>query len=418
MNCCKEIDKYISLYLDDLLEDKVKKDFLKHINECNQCSTKLKEASFVADLCREDEDIELPESFSISLHERLLEVNENKVENKIWTFMRNKRLIASLSTAAVLVVSLLAYNILPHRVSSEATSMANDTLQVQTPTAAKDNSKSSEAISKTLPKDTDDSVSSNGNMSDNTSSNNTGTSSKEAGIQTESMPKTKRKPAAQNNDVTVTLNESVSDAKKNNTQPADQRQDNEATTSSNKELDKKLEIDTSSYTLSSENQANANEYFTNYAELNLKVSSAGIEIEDLRKIMKEFNAIELKPVTISSVAENSIQNSLDDSEALVESPKYIDYYLSLSDYSALENAAKEQFNLDLSMKTDIIKTDNSDKYNSLNTQKVEIDRELAQEDIMVINVDELLTKKAEITKEIEKIASEKEMITVRIFYSP
>ena len=35
-----------------------------------------------------------------------------------------------------------------------------------------------------------------------------------------------------------------------------------------------------------------------------------------------------------------------------------------------------------------------------------------------LSVDELQTKKDEITKEMDKIASEKEMITVRIFYSP
>lgn len=417
MNYCKQIDKYISQYLDELLDDNVKSEFLIHIDECSQCSDKLKEASIVADLCRENEDIQLPENFSSSLHERLVEVSGNKGENEIWTFVHNKRFIASLSTAAVLVVSLLAYGSLPHMGSLESTSMANDSLQVETSSAANSETRSSENKSKILSKDTADSISSNGNMSNNASSNNTdSTSSKEAGIQTE------RKPAAKKPDVTVTFNKSVLTEEESNSQLASKYQDKIVTSSSNEKPEVKQDIDASCYTIKSKNQGDTDKYFSNYAELNLKVSSAGIEIEDLRKIMKEFDAIELKPVTLNSSVENSTQDSIDDStvnaKVSVESPQYVDYYLSLSAYTALENVATEQFKLLLSMKTGIIKTDISDKYNDLNTQIIEIDRQLAVDHKMDLSGDELQTKRGEITKEMDKIASEKEMITVRIFYTP
>ena len=387
MNYCKQIDKYISLYLDELLDDKVKTEFLKHIYECNQCSSKLNEASYVADVCRENQDIQLPDNFSASLHERLLEAGGDKGENKIWTFVHNKRFIASLSTAAVLIVSLLAYNSFPHRGSLDTTSMANDALQVETSSADNSEYGSSENKSAIIPKDKAnstsqsnslaDSSSSNGTMSNNASSNNTvanstsqnntiagSTSSKAAGTRTESMPTAPSKPVAQNPDVTVTFNKSVSNEEENNNQQASKCQDKETASSSNKECEKKQGIDASCYTLNSKNQTDTNQYFLNYAELNLKVSSADMEIEDLREIMKDFNAIELKPVTINSEVENSTQNSTDESKdnstnvvkSSEESPKYVDYYLPLSSYTELENVATKQFNLKLSVKTDIIKT--------------------------------------------------------------
>ena len=51
MNFCEESDSYISLYIDDMLEEKEKEEFLIHIKQCAKCAQKLNEESYFADLC-------------------------------------------------------------------------------------------------------------------------------------------------------------------------------------------------------------------------------------------------------------------------------------------------------------------------------------------------------------------------------
>ena len=121
MNFCKECDEYISLYIDELLDDETKSDFLEHMNNCRHCSAKFEEALYCSELCKEEQDIPLPENFSEALHIRLQQVsessnNKNKQEKLVF-IVKSKRFIASLSTAAVLVISLLAYNLMPSMVT-------------------------------------------------------------------------------------------------------------------------------------------------------------------------------------------------------------------------------------------------------------------------------------------------------------
>ncbi|MHB8062311.1 MAG: anti-sigma factor family protein [Ruminiclostridium sp.] len=409
MNLCKKCDKYISLYLDELLEDKNKIDFLKHLEGCSQCASKLKEALYLADLCKEDQDIQLPENFSSSLHERLMEINTKDSKIKFGIFVYNKKFIASLSTAAILVVSLLAYNLLPHIASSkDSASGANETATAQDEMSSALNgySGSNELKSNIYAgEDTDKSASANdttvGTLSDNSS-------------------------AIEDTDVTLKSNKQLSTNKTKNNVQAKKNQGKAETSPNSSEASKSKEAGATSRVFSEADQTDNNKYkyFSNYTQLNLKVSPQCIEIKALRKFMKEIGAIEIEPVTINSVVGNSTEstvtaqteNSATNSvQASLVSSGYIDYYLPLQLYSTLVNQAAK-YKLELSTKTDIIKNDITDRYNILDTRKNELDKKLSE---ALINGEDTSTFEAErvkLTQEMNKIIAEKGMITIRTFF--
>lgn len=409
MNFCKECDKYISLYLDELLDDKSKVEFLKHIEGCSQCSAKLKEASYVADLCREDQDIELPENFSASLHKRLLETSTKESKSKFVFFMNNKKLIASLSSAAILVVSLLAYNLLPHVGSSkDSTSFANETAQVKASSSENGYSGSSEAKS-------------------STTDNTTVAAKADSNAKTKDVDMTityREGVSSEDADISIKSKKEVSPEQTKNSEQARIYQDKPVASTNDEESKKEQQIDAFCYTLSLENQADNNKYYSNYAQINSQIPPQSIEIEVLRKFMKEIGSIELKPVTINSVVGNSVE-AIDGAQAdtsktsSAQTPQvdsqYIDYYLPLSLYSTLESKAVK-YKLDLSNKTVITKNDITESYKVLNTQIGEIDNKILEASKKNENTSALEAEKAKLTEELNKIIVEKEMITVRIFY--
>jgi len=403
MNFCKERDKYISLYLDELLDDKGRIEFLKHIDECSTCAAKLQEATYIADLFREDQDIQLPENFSSSLHGRLLEVSVKESKSKFKGFVYNKKFIASLSTAAILVISLLAYNLTPQMgLSKDSTRMANETAQIEASSAVDSNFIGSED-SRSMP----DAGNGDGALSNNTT----------AGTQANSNATTK------DDDVTIEPSKPASLEKTKNSSQFENDQDKTETGPSSDESLKKKEI-TASYFIKPDNQPNDNKYFSIYAELNIKVSPTGIEIEDLRKFMKEFGAIELKPVTINGIVENSAKSTAEVSTensttSSLQTPlvklEYIDFYLPLSIYSTLESQATK-YNLKFSTKNDIIKNDITDKYNILNSQKIELDKKIAEALIKGDNTSTFEAERKILTEEMDKIIADNGMITVRTFF--
>ena len=395
MNFCKENDKYISLYIDELLDDKRKMQFLKHTEECKECAEKLKEASYFAELCRDNQDIELPEDFASSLHKRLLEeVHPNQSKSNPLFLLYNKKFIASLSTAAILVISLLAYNLLPQIGTQNKTSSTANDMQQQEASTVTDQNKSG-----IMAESAEDGALSNSPAGDSQAGSTNATKDVQITLKfNQEVPEARQKAAEPS---TNTSNQDYEKAKSNSHDSAAKKDAGDQT---------------ALFTMKLEDQPDANnqQYFLNYAELNLKVTPGGIEIEDLRKFMIEQGAIEQKPVTISSVVTTTAESI---TLSALEEPQFIDYYLPLNLYSTLVSQAAI-YKLDLSAKTDIIKNDITDIYKELNTQKQNIDKKIEEAIKRGDNTSTLEAEKTRLTEEMNKIITEKEMITVRVFFTP
>ena len=424
MDFCKESNMYISLYLDELLDDKSRIEFLNHIEGCSQCSVKLKETSYFADLCREDQDIQLPEDFSSSLHKRLLKISTKDSKIKFGVFGYNKKFITGFSTAAILAISLLAYNLLPQMgLSKDATSMANEKARIETSNDVSDvYSGSSEVKSSRQAGATNDGTISNTKASASASTE-ASTEASTAASTAVSTAAADTQVTTRDVDVTIKFNKASSIEEPENNLQARIYQDKVETSANSDEASKKKENDTNYYNFSEVTKVDTNKYFSHYAELNLKVSPERIEIENLRKFMNEMGAIELKPATINGVVEKSVESTLEvpTTTAITTSPQnplqnseYIEYYLPLSIYSILESQATK-YKIELSQKTDIIDNDITEKYNVLNNQRVEIDKRIEETVKKRENTSTLEAEKLEITQELNKLIAEKEMITVRIF---
>ncbi len=68
---CKHIDEYISLYIDDVLNERDKKEFEVHLNQCPQCKKKLKETQKLVSLIKEIGEEPLPQGFRDNLIKKL-----------------------------------------------------------------------------------------------------------------------------------------------------------------------------------------------------------------------------------------------------------------------------------------------------------------------------------------------------------
>ena len=105
---CIEICGMISAYVDNELQESEKRSFEEHLENCSECRREFDGIVRVLSLCREMPEEELPEGFSIQLHEKLLEIREQQtVWNKIIPFSGKSMKIAS-SIAAVLLVVFMA----------------------------------------------------------------------------------------------------------------------------------------------------------------------------------------------------------------------------------------------------------------------------------------------------------------------
>lgn len=402
MNFCKKNDEYISLLIDELLDDKTKIEFLKHMEECSECAKKLKEASYFAQLCREGQDLTLPDGFSSSLHRRLLEVSARENKSKLGFFVNNKRFIASLSTAAVLVISLLAYNLLPQIGSWQNMSdISIKNAQVEASSSADSYSgRSGETEERAEVSDKSESSFKDSNANFTASS------------QTESLT------GAEDVQATVKFSEAVPETSKKTSEESALSSSNGAAEQgpSNQEPIKKKEIkdETALFTIKNEDPLDTagQQYFLNYVELNMKVSPGSIEIEELKKIMNELGAIESKPVTISSIAENSHDTS---AQITVKPPEFIDYYLPLSLYSTLSDQVIKH-KLELNSKTEIIMNDITNIYKELNIQIIKIDKKTEEALKNGEDTTGFEAEKTKITEDMNKIITAREMITVRVFF--
>ena len=428
MNFCKENDKYISLYLDGLLDDNTRTELLKHIEICSECAAKLEETSYLVDLCREDQGINLPENFSSSLHKRLLAETAKDTKHKPAFPIPNKRLIAGLSTAAVLAISLLAYNLLPQIGSigetgsiQRSNSQAYDTAQTNKSSVGNNGAVSQNSTDKTENAGT---TSSN----DNKDLANYTVSDKTASAKTKPNDQSDTNTAT-NDKLHATYDQKVSnDDLKNSKQSEQNLNDRKNADTSTKRAFNKPENDTFVYGLAAGSPKDTNRYVSNYAELNLKVSSSNSEISEFKNFMEKLGAVELKQDTADGISnslvidKNNSENNEDTSAAItmdtqLQSTAYIDYYFPLSLYPTIESEAAK-YKLELSVKTDIIKDDVTDKYDLLNKQISEVDTKINEASKKGEDTSAFEAEKAKLTQEKDKIYSEKNMITVRIYYMP
>jgi hypothetical protein len=415
MNFCKECDEYISLFIDELLDDETK----------SHCSAKFEEALFCAELCKEEQDIPLPENFSETLHIRLQQVSESSSEKsiirntqeRILSIIKNKRLIASLSTAAVLVISLLAYNLMPSMVTKDSsTANYSETAQMERSKIAEDTDSLDDfAANSEEEQNIQDHVSSESNTS-----GANGTEEVASGVLSDKT------------DIKITFSE-PSTAYKTENNITDDKLNMRSF-----EVEDRVDTDMGSknvlqnndepqYSISSINP-DTEEYISNYSEIKVEVSAERSEIEQLKLLMNDIGASELHILSDNNVVRdsNTIYAEIPDKESsnpsinevspnFAPSLEYVDYYLTINQYNLLETRA-EKYHLEFNSKTDIIKKDISTIYNEINKKIEDIDKKISnisnkKEDVMAYQAE-----KERLTEELNKIISEKEMVVVRIFF--
>lgn len=378
MDFCKESTQYVSLYIDDMLEESTKREFEKHMNECNRCAEKVKEALALVELLRESDDIMLPQKFSSSLHNRLVEVAENQKENKGKLFIYNKKLIAGLSTAAVLVVSLLAYSLLPQTPHNrQTTSISAD---ITAPKEVKDSTK-------------DANVSGKESTQESTQESNT-----------------------QTGDIYVTQPSSdklAADNSKNTTQHYTQKRvfekkdENKAllkSSKSTKKTDEESKEKTESvYKTKIAEQTISLQYFSNTAEMTLN-SALDKENEDeaLKGLMLELGGKEL-----TSDGETIV---------IMTQKNYIDYVIPLDSFTKIQQLAYEKYNLELSIKLPVTKENITEQYIELEKQMDELTQKIS--DMEIKGNDTLILEKERnnLSQKMDEIIKNNGMITIRIFF--
>lgn len=412
MNFCEESDNYISLYIDEMLKEKEKEEFLRHIGQCAECTQKLKQESYFAALCKNDETVKLPPDFSLSLHAKLLETNEKENRRKKY-FLYNKRIIAGLSTAAVLAVSLLAYSLLPKigmnkdempisvadagitaaAASSEeaaAAGQAQAEAALQEPQMA-----AADAIDGSIKfgrsqAGSDSGISDTaGKAKPSVNKQQTKVASESGFLEKEETVKNKNPERAQ------ILKEARQAAEKK--APAAENPAEENTSEKN-------QVSMSIVLSQDENlEYKSTQYVSNYAELDLMVSSAS-DYDNLKKFMDGLGAAEQKNVLSGTAA------------SISSVPEYTDYCISLALYGSLKFQALTKYSLQLVSKTDIIKNDITSEYNELNSQKLEIQKKIDETLSRGEDAAALESEKSKLADEINKLTDKKDMITVRIFF--
>ena len=406
---CDNSDLYISLYIDDELEQSDKEEFLKHIEECPQCAQKLREESVFTQFINDEEAVELPDDFSSSLHSKLIEVSKKDYNNKNRLLFFNKKIMAALSTAAVVVISLLAFKLLPDMwqgmdktgysgsaAPQAAAGTAERQLQSEADTAGNaDNgsvNSSAAADDKAVPK-------TNGAAADSTqiqseqkeaAARSSVSNSKLKGVvETSGMEDFKVKASVKTDSQETSENSSVAGNTGNT--PAD-GVDNES---------EKIVA----FAMSEPADGKKPLYYKNYVELNLTVSPSETEAEKLKKLMSEQDAVEQASGLMDGFAAN-----------YAGTVAYTDYIIPLNAYGSLKSEALLKYKLELKAKTDIIKTDVTEEYNNLEIQKKDTENKISEALNKGQDTTALEAEKSTLVEQTDKIIAQSGMMTVRIFF--
>ncbi|HHW49076.1 MAG TPA: hypothetical protein GXX14_10760 [Clostridiaceae bacterium] len=108
MKKCREINELMSLYIDNQLDDSACTEFEKHINACDSCREELNRLIKVIELCRNVDEIELPEGFREELHQKLVAEKEKLYKQYRGTNLLNKYVKICSTIAACLILSFFA----------------------------------------------------------------------------------------------------------------------------------------------------------------------------------------------------------------------------------------------------------------------------------------------------------------------
>lgn len=367
MNFCKESDRYISLYVDDLLNPNEKEEFLKHIEHCIECSMKLKEMSLIADICREDDAIQLPDDFASSLHNRLVEMNIQEKNSKVKPFVYNKKWIAGLSTAAVIAISLFAYNMLPHVNLSKTSSMSDNGIAMDSAVTGEGSAQSyggSQEKAAAAP-ETQESLS----VAQNSQRAGDADDSTKVEITTKDQSSSKDAAASDKS--------------------ASQRKSSESTA-----LPKIAEESTLDTMFSI--MVIAAQYYENSVELRLDITTKRIEIDALKQVMKELGATE---AFVDRSEDGEIQS--------------FDYTMPLERYDQLF-ARAAVYHVKLTATTDIVKNDVTALYHELNAKKNELDQKIEAAKEEGEDISALEAERNTLIQKINDIIVKNDRISVKI----
>ena len=415
MNFCDESDFYISLYIDEQLDINDREEFLKHVDKCPQCAQKLKEESYIANLCKNQDPIELPKDFSESLHSRLIEVSQKEKNNKRLLFM-NKKVMTAISAAAVVVISLLAYNFIPDMGSMMDRAAYTESTAAQAYTAASDNMKDNKnggveaetGAGNVNRAEVKADVSNNVGSADDVkslagkapeeaaASKHKSITDKENVIQNDANPQVKIK---------VTFSEALkSDGIDNRKVKGESNESPEVAIDS--DSSNKLNSDQiMAFSLAEQDNGDSEKVISNYVEMSLMVSSAQNDMESLNALMNQKGA---------TIEESGFVNGL--TENADGTVAYIDYSMPLSVYSSLQSEALLKYKLELKAKTDIIKKDITEEYNNLQIQINGIDTKINEALKNGQETAVLEAEKSTLVEKTNKLLAKRDMITVRIFF--
>ncbi|EGD46057.1 putative transmembrane anti-sigma factor [Ruminiclostridium papyrosolvens DSM 2782] len=378
MDFCKESDYYVSLYIDDMLEEAIKEEFENHLNECGKCSQKVKEALALVELCRESDDIMLPQNFSSSLHDRLVEVADKQKQNKGKLFIYNKKLIAGLSTAAVLVLTLLAYSLLPHtNLNRKNDSISSGTTAfTSTEDSVKDAAKNSAAASK----------------EEAVQNPNSQESSNESHLSSDKMPAAKGSGA-------------LKDYPKKRV--FEEKGENKVVSKSSQsiqEADEKLK-DSKESIFRTKTAAAPMEYYSNTAEVILNTDTKDKENKDeaLKGLMSELGGKEL-------IAD-------DKTIAIMANSSYSDYVIPLESFTKIQQLANDKYNLDISIKIPVTKENITEKYKELEKQRNVVSQKISDMEVKGNNTVTLEKERDDLSQKMDEIVKNSGMITVRISFA-
>ena len=104
MKNCSEVIEIISQYIDNELDEKERRDFEEHIKSCDSCRTELDEIRHVVELCRDIDEVELPEDFREELHRKLVDARDKGSFNGKVLEVRSKYIKIFSSIAAGLLL--------------------------------------------------------------------------------------------------------------------------------------------------------------------------------------------------------------------------------------------------------------------------------------------------------------------------
>lgn len=108
---CKNFEEFGSLYIDRMLTEEEMKQFKTHLENCEECTVKLKNLQLIVESINEIDEVELPDNFTASLREKLesIEQKPQTPKNK-WLNWKTYGVIAAGLVLTVTTVSLLNQN--------------------------------------------------------------------------------------------------------------------------------------------------------------------------------------------------------------------------------------------------------------------------------------------------------------------